>query len=444
MSLKDTWYDKVNTTTGLDGYDILAEDINAIANEVIEQGEKLDKIIDGDEGKGLSTNDFTDKYKKQLDGLPEELDDKVDKEEGKELSSNDFTDEQKAKVDGMLGGYMYNINPQYEETFTYEYGNDSIETSLTNEELHNQNFKLKVEVYSGNKKVYERLEFVTGHRATGLRLKALTFTGDIHEYYFVIDGETAYLDHEIFDPEMEFLGVTQYDRVEIYAEGLYEKSELVPMDGSNIKNGTLSYYAFDENFLNLLYHRLEENGYLPFTIYQSTASFTDRLEADLMVGFEIGFALSLRAKKALVYYNLNINGELVEGVSKPAEETAEGSEIIIGESTDYAMVAKFNAETAMLRFNFIDEDANYHIEVNEMSVVVPMPHEFIGLSRRDKIATEDFVKEYVDENSGSIAGDSEMDYVYVDDEIAKLKQYVDDTVGIVNGELENILAGGVD
>lgn len=405
MSLKDTWIDKQNTTTGLDGDDILAEDINAIAKEVIEQGEKLDKIIDEDEEKGLSTNDFTDEYKKQLDELPDELHGKVDKEEGKGLSSNDFTDEQRAKVDGLLGGYMYNINPQYEETFTFEDGNGSFDTSLTNEELHNQNFKLKVEVYSGNKKVYERFELVTGHRVTGLRLKALTFIGDIHEYYFVIDGETAYLDYEIFDLEMEFLGVNQYDRVEIYAEGLYEKSELVPMDGSNIKNGTLSYYAFDENFLDLLYHRLDENGYLPFTIYQATAIFTDRLEADLMVGFEIGFASSLRAEKALVYYNLNINGELVEGVSKPAEETAEGSEIIIGESTDYAMIAKFNAETAMLRFNFIDEDANYHIEVIEMNVVVPIPHEFIGLSRREKIATENFVKKYVDENSGSLGGE---------------------------------------
>ena len=89
-----------------------------------------------------------------------------------------------------------------------------------------------------------------------------------------------------------------------------------------------------------------------------------------------------------------------------------------------------------------EEDANYTIEVNEMNVVIPIPNEFLGLSRNEKIASEKFVKEYIDENSGSIAGDSEMDYEYVDDEIAKLKQYVDDTVGIVNGDLESILAGG--
>lgn len=56
------------------------------------------------------------------------------------------------------------------------------------------------------------------------------------------------------------------------------------------------------------------------------------------------------------------------------------------------------------------------------------------------------INELEDSIGGSLSGDvtQVMDYEYVDDEIAKLKQYVDDTVGIVNGELESILAGGVD
>lgn len=80
MSLKDTWIDKKDTTTGLDGDDILAEDINAIANEVIKQGEKLEKIPDElnkkvnvEKGKGLSSNDFTDEYKEKLDNINDEL-----------------------------------------------------------------------------------------------------------------------------------------------------------------------------------------------------------------------------------------------------------------------------------------------------------------------------------------------------------------------------------
>ena len=342
------------------------------------------------------------------------------------------------KIDGLLGGYRLDLNPQYKETFVFEDGNDSFDTSLTNEELHNQNFKLKVEVYSGSKKVYERLERVTGHRATGLRIKAETFTGDIFEYYFVLDGETAYLDYSIFDAEMEFLGVNQYDRVEILVEGLYEKSEFVPIDGSNVKNGTLSYYAFDEDFLNLFYHKLEENGYLPFTKYFNTGIITGRKEADLMVGFDVGFDTALRMGKALVYYDLIINGESVEGVSKPAKETAEGYEIIIGESTDYAMIAKFSYGIGALKFNFIDEEANYTIEANEMNVVVPIPNEFLGLSRKEKIASESFVREYVDENSGSLAGDGVMDYDYVDTKIAEVYQYVDSKIGDIGTALDEL------
>jgi hypothetical protein len=440
MSLKDTWIDKANTTTGLDGDDILAEDINAIANEVIEQGEKLDKIIGGDEGKGLSANDFTDEYKQQLDELPDELDEKVDKEEGKGLSTNDFNDEQCAKVDGLLGGYRIDLNPQFKETFVF---NDSVEgydTTLTNEALKRKMFKIKVNVYSNSKKVYER---EVRQRGDIIGLRVYMDGSDTSYYFEILDGY-AWLDFEIFDFEMENLGISSYDNIEVYVEGLYEESKEVPLDGKYIKEGTIPFYAFNEWFTDNLYRKLKEGGYLPFVKFFCTGIDTKYPNiADLRAHFELGAGAALAHDGAHIYYDLIINGEAVEGVSETAKKTADGYEVIIGESTDYAMVAQFSSSTSMLKFNFID-GKDYSIEANEMSVIVPIAHEFLGLSRREKIATENFVKEYVDENSGSISGEFEMDYEYVDGEIAKLKQYVDDTVGIVNDELETILAGGVD
>ena len=71
-----------------------------------------DTKVDKEEGKGLSSNDFTDVLKTKLEGMEpdtyatkDELDKKVDKEEGKGLSSNDYTDVDKAKVDGLETTY---------------------------------------------------------------------------------------------------------------------------------------------------------------------------------------------------------------------------------------------------------------------------------------------------------------------------------------------------
>lgn len=73
---------------GLDNYD--DTEVRGLINN------KVDKVT----GKGLSTNDFTDAYKTELDGLDTALDGKVDKETGKGLSTNDFTDAYKSAVDG--------------------------------------------------------------------------------------------------------------------------------------------------------------------------------------------------------------------------------------------------------------------------------------------------------------------------------------------------------
>lgn len=77
--------------------------------------EELAKKVDKVEGKGLSTNDYTDEDKDKLDTLLYAADinsqaianvnaRKVDKVEGKGLSTNDFTTELKDKLDGMEEG----------------------------------------------------------------------------------------------------------------------------------------------------------------------------------------------------------------------------------------------------------------------------------------------------------------------------------------------------
>lgn len=70
-----------------------------------EVDEKLNDKVEKAEGKGLSTNDFDNKYKSKVDDtyskseVDSKFKDKVDKVEGKGLSTNDFTDEYKNKVD---------------------------------------------------------------------------------------------------------------------------------------------------------------------------------------------------------------------------------------------------------------------------------------------------------------------------------------------------------
>jgi hypothetical protein len=62
MALKDTWVDKVD---GQD--DVVAKDINDIARSVIDLE---DTKVDKEEGKQLSSNDFTNTDKEKLDNLP--------------------------------------------------------------------------------------------------------------------------------------------------------------------------------------------------------------------------------------------------------------------------------------------------------------------------------------------------------------------------------------
>ena len=112
----------------------MAADAKAVGDAI---ANKVDKV----DGKGLSTNDFTTTEKNKLDGVeegankyihPEQhsiaevdglqsaLDTKVDKEDGKGLSTNDFTDEYKDCVESLIVrpsvglAYTLKSNGEYE------------------------------------------------------------------------------------------------------------------------------------------------------------------------------------------------------------------------------------------------------------------------------------------------------------------------------------------
>lgn len=72
-------------------------------NKIVEEQNLINETIQPkEEGKVLSSNDFTNEYKQVIDNLPETLETKVDKEEGKGLSTNDFTDEDKNAIANMV------------------------------------------------------------------------------------------------------------------------------------------------------------------------------------------------------------------------------------------------------------------------------------------------------------------------------------------------------
>lgn len=78
----------------------------------------LDGKVDKVTGKGLSTNDFTDAYKTELDGLDTALNGKVDKVTGKGLSTNDYTTSEKTKLNGIESGAEVNVQADWNQTDT--------------------------------------------------------------------------------------------------------------------------------------------------------------------------------------------------------------------------------------------------------------------------------------------------------------------------------------
>ena len=58
-------------------------------------------LVNAENGKGLSANDYTDADKSIVGGVTSALSGKVDKVSGKGLSTNDYSDSDKAVVDGV-------------------------------------------------------------------------------------------------------------------------------------------------------------------------------------------------------------------------------------------------------------------------------------------------------------------------------------------------------
>ena len=104
----DTYKKKLD---GLSNYDDtkIKQEISSLADSLAETDKSLADKVDKEEGKGLSSNDFTTALKTKLEGLSnyddtkikEDISKKVDKEEGKGLSTNDFDNAYKEKLDGL-------------------------------------------------------------------------------------------------------------------------------------------------------------------------------------------------------------------------------------------------------------------------------------------------------------------------------------------------------
>lgn len=76
-------------------------EVEALGGQVTDLSNDLDGKVDKVEGKGLSTNDYTDADKAALAN-------KVDKVSGKGLSTNDYTNEDKNKLAGIEAGAQVN------------------------------------------------------------------------------------------------------------------------------------------------------------------------------------------------------------------------------------------------------------------------------------------------------------------------------------------------
>lgn len=136
----------------------------------------VDSKVDAEEGKGLSSNDFTDELKAKLEGIDPSavsnigklLDGKVDKVDGKELSSNDFTDDLKAKLmqlptkaelDEMFSSAGGTVVEQIQNTMvTHEQKFDVIDETLVQNVVVEDN---KIVFTTKNNTIVNELEFIT-------------------------------------------------------------------------------------------------------------------------------------------------------------------------------------------------------------------------------------------------------------------------------------------
>jgi len=151
--------DKVNVYTKTEA--------NSIVNDVKETLEtKVDKV----DGKELSSNDFTDDYKNQVDINTANIETKVDKVDGKALSTNDFTDEFIDKITD-LGTRL-----------------SSVEGIVSSEDADLDTVKEIVDFIKANKDVIDSISTTKVDKVDGKALSANDFTD---EYKDKVDGNAS-------------------------------------------------------------------------------------------------------------------------------------------------------------------------------------------------------------------------------------------------------------
>lgn len=127
LALAKAYTDAHGGGSGTDNYNDLTHKptVNGVEFKGTMTGETLG-LVNAEDGKGLSANDYTDADKSIVGGVTSALAGKVDKVNGKGLSTNDYSDADKTIVDGVTSA----LNGKADKTETY-LTTDSAETSLT-------------------------------------------------------------------------------------------------------------------------------------------------------------------------------------------------------------------------------------------------------------------------------------------------------------------------
>ena len=260
MAFKDTWKNKVD---GID--DVVADDINSIAQEAIRlDSDKVDKVS----GKQLSTNDFTNAYKKNVDdntqarhthnnkqlldsitqervnkwdnetggsgsvtvdqtfdpesenaqsgkAVAEALDTKVDKKEGKGLSTNDFTNEEKEKLAGLNNYDDTNIKTEISENTKsrHTHSNKSVLDRITSKDIFNWNNGTEIQVRKYYDEPFDKISDVSLFEFT-LDDEKMTATAQIKYDKIIEQGITELvIPYEYIDDNKTYLvtNITRYD-----------------------------------------------------------------------------------------------------------------------------------------------------------------------------------------------------------------------------------------
>ena len=118
-----------------------AQQLQNHINDTHAHKEVLDKKVDKQDGKDLSTNDFTNDYKKKLESLQiVDISGKVDKEVGKGLSTNDFTNEDKEGIEDAKNRSIKRFVASLSETGLV------FEIELNNNQIFSHNIELEAAI----------------------------------------------------------------------------------------------------------------------------------------------------------------------------------------------------------------------------------------------------------------------------------------------------------